>query len=193
MGGEILMLGDTLIAEGLITVEQLTEALLVQEEERGQKGKVVRPLGDIIHEKYDIPLDEIESAFVKHCLPDILRAEIRKAVESDYLLEMEEINFDEFIKDIDLHVPHYYRQKTDLDRMDNKEGKMTFQHRKCLEYMLNGKANVSIHTSVKTVVDVSFFFTYKMIEKEISFNAASMMDAVRDPLAQLHKKKLETD
>lgn len=186
MSGESLMLGDALIAENLITAEQLTEALLMQEEERNRKGQVLRPLGDIVHEQFNINLDDIESVFVNRCLPDIIQSEILKSIEGDHLLEMEEIDFSQLIAEISVYVPHYYRQKTDLDRMDNVGGKMMYKHRKCLEYMISGKVNCTLKLTTKTDLQTSFFFSYKMIEKEFSFNRETLLETIRDPLVHEH-------
>jgi hypothetical protein len=186
MSGESLMLGDALIAENLITAEQLTEALLTQEEERNRKGQVLRPLGDIVHEQFNIKLDDIESVFVNRCLPDIIKSEILSSIEGDHLLEMEEIDFSRLIAEITVHVPHYYRQKTDLDRMDNVEGKMIYKHRKCLEYMISGKVNCALRLTTQSDLQTSFFFSYKMIEKEFTFNRETLMEAIRDPLVHAH-------
>jgi hypothetical protein len=186
MSGESLMLGDALIAENLISAEQLTEALLMQEEERNRKGQVLRPLGDIVHEQFNINLDDIESVFVNRCLPDIIQSEILKSIEGDHLLEMEEIDFSLLISEITVHVPHYYRQKTDLDRMDNVDGKMMYKHRKCLEYMISGKVNCTLKLTTKTDLQTSFFFSYKMIEKEFSFNRETLLETIRDPLVHEH-------
>ena len=184
---EKFLIGQSLLQEDIIDERQLQLALDFQREEF-KKGlqQWITPLGNVITHLFHVPIELIEDVFFRYYLIDLIRDELLSIIIKDKVLQRKEINFDDFIDDIEIQLINYRRLKAETVYLREQNDKIVFESSECHDYRIQGLANAVIRMTDNKSVNTKVHFTYAVMIKYLHLEGELTEMGIRDSLVELY-------